>query len=315
MKNLLGFTKYGLIGTFAVLAPLCMGQTPKDGDKVLVRPQYPDGQKLRYNLNMTGAAAWYPTQKDLNWGKMTTDLTFVLSHKVVRKSGACTYELTGENLKTTGEDNKGRFEVTADRQRIAGNLHGTTFFAPELNPLTKEMTITVGPRWGFQFGTGLLPIAIYLLPSVDKLFWTLLTVAPEKEVASGDAWENEFEYQLPDSKGQPLKVKGAWKATGWEQYKGVKCLAMTLSAELSLKDTEVLLLNGDKVHVADGSYKADGKVLWDVEHGLMCSATAEQKILITCDRPDARALRSEVKCTLSLMEAFLGDKDPRLNKK
>lgn len=314
MKSLQNFGKYALFATFALLAPFCLADGPKETQKHLVRPQYPDGQKLRYNLNMTGAAAWYPAQKDLEWGKMTTDLTFVLSQKVVRKSGACTYELSGENLKTTGEDNKGKFEVTADRQRIAGNLHGTTFFNPDLNPLTKEMTLTVGPRWGFQFGTGLLPIAIYLLPHVDKLFWTLLTVAPEKEVAVGDTWDQEFEYQLPDSKGQPLKVKGTWKAIGWENYKGVKCLAMTLSADLSLKDCEVLLLNGDKVHVADGSYKADGKVLWDVEHGMMCFATAGQKILITCDRPDARALRSEVKCTLSLMEAFLGEKDPRLKK-
>jgi len=65
----------------------------------------------------------------------------------------------------------------------------------------------------------------------------------------------------------------------------------------------VLLKNGDLVHVTTGTYKAQGKVMWDVAHGRLCSAAAEQKILVKADKPTRRALRSESKCSLHLLAA------------
>ena len=78
-------------------------------------------------------------------------------------------------------------------------------------------------------------------------------------------------------------------------------------ANLDLENSNVLLRNGEEIHVSKGGYRAAGKVLWDVEAGLLWSARAEQAILITADAPIPRALRSRARCTLEL----LGVEEPR----
>jgi len=273
------------------------------GEKVSIRAQFKEDMALRYQIKLSGAAAWTPAMEGVEWGKMETDFTFALRAKALREEGACTFELLGERLASKGDGPRGTLEVVGDREQFKVQAGGKWKLEPERNPLTREMTMTFGPLWGFRFGTGLAPMAVYFLPHVDPRFWAVLTLAPPNEVAPGDAWQEQFQLPVPGAQGEPLELTGAWEVVGWQSYRGRKVLAIALEAELSLKDSDLLLRNGDRVHVTSGSYKAQGKVLWDVERGVLCSATAEQKILVKADKPSPRALRSEHRCSLQLLAA------------
>ena len=271
--------------------------------KVLIRPIYREGQALRYHLKLSGAAAWTPKLEGFRWGKMATDFTFVLAAKTLRNSGACTFRLLGEQLRSTGEGPDGAAGVEADRQRSRIKVRNRWEVWSDRTPLTRPMTMTFGPRGAFRFGTGLLPVAIYMLPAVDHRFWTVLTVAPGKQVAPGDKWEDAFQFPVPGAPGTPLKLTARWEVLDWRTYRKQRVLAIGLRAGLDLKDSPLILKNGDRVHVTSGTYDAAGEVLWDPTNGLLCSATARQKILAKVDKPVARALRSEFKSSLKLLEA------------
>ncbi len=269
--------------------------------KVLIRPTYVEGRTLRYHLNASGATAWTPAQTALGWSKGTTDFTFGLRAKVVRESGACTFAVVGENLRSTADSHKGHSQVSATPEKFTLQINGKSFTTREHNPLNKETTVTLGPLGAYRFGTGAAPLIVFMMPNVDKIFWTLLTTAPINKVAPGDAWSKEFNLAVPGGRGRPLRVTGKWKVIGWETYRGQKVLAIALAGELALEDSMLILKNGDRAHVHSGSYKAEGKVLWDVEHGVLCSVAAKQKILIKADRPSLRALRSEHTATLKFL--------------
>ena len=262
---------------------------------------------LQYKLNLYGAGAWIPGARQLNWGRMQTDFDFILRTKALRDSGACTFELLGQTIKSVGDGPNGAIGIEANRQKARITV-GAKHKDLDRSPLARPMTMTFGRRGGYMFGTGLAPIALYMLPHVDGRFWRLLTVAPLRKVAPGDEWEVDFNSAVPGSKpGKPLNVKARWKVLGWQRYRGRKVLAIALAAKLSLKGTKVMLRNGDMAHVAGGSYQAEGKVLWDVEHGQLCSAAARQQVLIKADRPTARALRSESRVNLQLLRARAGE--------
>jgi len=268
--------------------------------KVLIRAKFAEGRQMRYNLKMSGTAAWTPHDKALGWGQMNTDFTFDLATKVIRKSGACTFHLAGQSLRSNATGPKGRLEIIADRKKSRIKINDKWQAPVNRTPLSKPMTLTQGPLGGVRFTTGTVQIAIYLLPHVDIRFWTLLTVAPLKKVAPGDQWEDKFNLPVPGAKGRPLELTGHWKVIGYQQYGGQKVLALALGVDLDLKNSDVMLKNGDLVHVLSGSYRARGKALWDVNRGVLCYATADQKILIRANKPKTRALRSEHNCTLQL---------------
>lgn len=274
--------------------------------KVSVRPSYVPGRKLQYNLKLSGATAWTPKPKGMHWGKMVTDFTFVLATKTIRESGACTFALLGEKLKSVANGPKGAVEVVADRKKARYKVEGKGQIETDETPLAKAMTVTFGPLGAVRFHTGIVHVAPYLLPHVDRRFWALLTLAPVSDVAPGDKWEDSFDLPVPGGVGRPLKLTGKWQALGWQTYRRQKVFATALTAELKLDDSELILKNGDRVHVTSGTYEAVGKVLWNVDRGLLCFATATQKILIKADKPTPRALRSEHKCTLQLLRAADG---------
>jgi len=291
-----------LLGAAAVIVP-ADGADNNTEEKVLIRPQYKIGRTLVYNLNLTGVSAWTPSSEGLGWGKANTDFTFGLRAKTLRDNGSCTMELLGENLVSTAEGPKGKLEITATRERIKLKANGRTLTSRDNNPLVREMTVTAGPRGEYRFGTGLVDLAVYLLPNLDKGFWTLLTIAPANPVGVGDTWEDEFDLPVPGGEGRPLKVHGKWKVVGWETYREQKVLAITLAAELELNASDLILKNGDRAQQATGTYKAEGKVLWDVGRGVLCSAAAQQKMFVKADTPTPRALRSEAKCAMQLLKA------------
>jgi hypothetical protein len=163
------------------------------------------------------------------------------------------------------------------------------------------MTITIGPRGEFRFGTGLVPLVIYMLPHVDHRFWTLLTVAPQKAASPGDKRQIDFDLPVPGAKGKPPGITSTWEVLGWQKRSRRDVLPVRLSAKLEINDSNFILKNGDQIHVTTGTYEAEGTALWDVENGLLHSATADQKILLTADQPVPRALRSESRCTLQLL--------------
>jgi hypothetical protein len=291
--------------TAALLAPAAAkdpGPDAENAPRYNIRPAHAEGVVLLYNLKLNGATAWTPAPKGVDWGKMETDFTFGLRGKTLRESGACTYELLGDKLTSVAEGPEGVIGIQADRERARIKAKGHWDVWTERTPLRHPMTATFGPRGAFRFGTGLKRLAIYAIPHVDHRFWNVLTVAPARPVAVGDAWKEEFRFRVPGAKGKPLELKAHWKVTGWERYKGQKVLALALTADLKLEDSNLILKNGDRVHVTVGTYKARGKVLWDVEHGVLCSARASQQVLFQADKPQPRALRSETTCTLTLQK-------------
>ncbi len=290
------------------------GAAPADGpgadkEKVLVRPVYAAGRTMLYELELSGQSLWAPGEAGPDWGKAKTELRFALRTKALRDSGACTFELLCQGLDTAGEGPDGRFTVQADRDRVRAMLDGKVLTSREHNPLLKPMTLTLGPLGAYRFSTGTAPIALYLLPGVDRRFWTLLTLAPVLKVAPGDVLEEAFEVHVPGAQGKPLKVTAVRKIAGWDSYAGRRVLAISLAARLTLKDANVMLRNGDVIHVAAGGYEASGAALWDVERGVLCSARAEQALLITADGPTPRALRNEARCALRLLD-FRQEKQP-----
>jgi hypothetical protein len=258
---------------------------------------------LRYRMQLAGDTAWTPPLRPADRVQMTTDFTFTLRAKTVRPGGACTFDLLGEALRSTGQTPAGRIDVAAGRGRSAVNLGGrqSIGLASAKSPLDGPMTITFGPRGEFRFGTGLVPLVIFMLPHVDHRFWNLLAVAPLQPVAPGDEWDVDFEVPVPGSEGKPLSIEGLWEVLHPERHGRREVLPIELTATLDLTDADVLLNNGDRIHVSSGNYHASGRALWDVEAGLLASATAEQSILVTAGRPVRRTLQSRNRCSLRLL--------------
>jgi len=282
-------------------APPAGQKKPAPAGKVKIRPKYVEGRAWRYQLKLSGATAWAPAAKGLQWGKMTTDFTFVLLPKAFRDNGSCTFHLIGEHLRSVGENAEGLFGVDATRQSARAKIKGK--WRPNVpTPLAKPMTLTIGPLGAVRFGTGLVPIALFMLPHVDKRFWTTLTAAPLREVGPGDKWQQQLHLPVPGSRGKPLVLKAQWQVLGWRNVKGRRLLAVALTAELDLKDSQVMLRNGDLIHVSSGTYEASGEAAWDVAAGALYSAAANQKILIKADRPTPRVFRSVADCSLKLLK-------------
>jgi len=286
----------GLVGALADT-----GGATSRSSRVLIRSHFVPERVMRYNLKLSGAAAWAPKEKGIGWGKMDTDFTFDLATKVIRESGACTFFLSGRKIKSSVAGPKGRLGIVGDHKKSKVRIGDAWQSPSNKSPLAREMTLTQGPRGGVRFTTGTAPIALYLVPHVDLRFWALLTVAPPAKVAPGDKWSETFKLRVPGSYGRrPVKLTGRWKVVGYRQHRGRKVLALALAVTMDLKNSDVMLKNGDLVYVHSGSYAAEGKAMWDVSRGVLCYATADQKILIRADKPKVRALRSAHKCTLEL---------------
>lgn len=274
----------------------------KDG-RVTIRAVHKEGQLLQYRLKLSGAAAWTPSLRDIQWGRMTTDFLFTLRGKTLRETGACTYELLGHQLNSVGEGPKGKFVLRATPKSCSLRFNNSNAddVSAEGGPLARPMTATFGPRWNGRFGTGLLPVAPYLLPGMDKTFLRHLTTAPLKPVKPGDTWSTEFDLAAPGGKGRPLKVKAQWEVTGWKTLAGRKVLVISKSAKLTMADSNLLLRNGDTIHVVSGKYTGHGTAYWDVEGGRLVAVSAAETLLAKADKPEPRALRGESKVDLKLL--------------
>jgi len=291
-----------ILGVLVTAIPIDARTKAENSDSssgdILIRAKFAMGRQMRYNLKLSGAAAWTPAAKGFGWGKVNTDFTFDLSTKVIRDSGACTFNLEGKSLRCNVAGPKGRIEVIAGRKKSKIRINDKWLPPANDSPLAKPMTLTQGPLGAVRFTTGMAPIAVYLIPHVDIRFWTLLTTAPFKRVKVGEEWSQKFKLPVPGSQGRrPLTLTGNWQVVGYRRYGGRKVLELKLAVDMDLKNSDVMLKNGDLIRVNVGSYWARGKALWDVEHGVLCYATADQKILI---RATSRALRSEHNCTLQL---------------
>ena len=134
---------------------------PAAAEKVKIRPKYVEGRAWGYQLKLSGATAWAPAAKGLQWGKMTTDFTFVLLPKAFRDNGSCTFHLIGEHLRSVGENAEGLFGVDATRQSARAKVKGK-WRRNVPTPLAKPMTLTIGPLGAVRFGTGLVPVALFM---------------------------------------------------------------------------------------------------------------------------------------------------------
>ena len=291
------FVVLSLLITSAMAEPATNG-----GDKHLIRHKFRDGRELRYSLSVAGRGRWDPEFRGSSGWQMSTDFRFTLSTKLIRESGACTFELVGEKLESELEGEEGKLKVEADRDgwEITGEKGE---LEPERgNPLTREMTLTMTPRGRVRYGTRLLRLAPFFIVHVDRHFWGPLTTAPRNPVGPGDSWEKDFKLDLPDSRGRPLRVTLKTRVTGWKNYRGRRCLAGRATAELNLKDTRVTLRNGDRLNVKNGRYQAEGTVLWDVGNGILCYASARNRLQIQAVDP-TRRFSGQARCTLKLLDA------------
>lgn len=281
---------------------------PADAARVLIRHHHDRGRALRYRLRLSGSATWTPGGRQLQTNSARTDFTFALRPKALRTDGGCTFAVLGEHLASRVEGPEGALTVdaTPDGATVAAGKRRKLRW--DANPFEREMTITIGPDGTFQFGTGLGPIVVFLLPHADHRFWSLLTRAPPDPIGPGDHWEEQFDLAAPGAAGRPLAVEAAWEVLGWRHFGGERVLALSLKARLSLAGTELLLNNGDLVQVTRAVGEASGTAFWHTGRGVLCHAEARQRLRIQIDRPVPRALRSEHECALKLLE--LGPERP-----
>jgi hypothetical protein len=291
-----------MMSTVIQAALLLTPVATRAAEPTIIRLNVQPGHLLRYNLNLAGQSAWSPQLDNVSWGQMKTDFTFALRAKTLRQDGSCTFELFGEDLRSSGETDKGKIDVQMTRQTSKVKARGGPRLRSTKSPLERPMTVTLGPQGRFRFGTGLGPLVIYMLPHVDHRFWTLLTVAPNEPVAVGDKWDEEFEVAVPGAEGKPLTVRAKWEALDRKRSRSYDILTVALAAQIDLKDSAFILKNGDRIHVVQGRYFATGKAQWNVDRGLLHSATARQQLLITADQPTRRALRSETTSSLRLVK-------------
>ena len=64
------------------------------------------------------------------------------------------------------------------------------------------------------------------------------------------------------------------------------------------------------MHIAKGRFVASGKALWDVQHGVLRSATGQQQFMLTADRPTQRELRSKSTATVRLLDQRIPPMQP-----
>ena len=120
MKTRISVSTFALVVLLSVLVaaiPTHGLSSSTQSSKVLIRSKFVPGRVMRYNLKLSGSAAWAPHEKGLGWGKMDTDFTFDLATKVIRESGACTFHLAGQKIKSTVTGPKGRLGIIADRRK------------------------------------------------------------------------------------------------------------------------------------------------------------------------------------------------------
>ena len=276
-------------------------------DRMQIRLNLNEGHLIRYQLEIEGKTGWTPPIDEVDFGHMATQFVFTMRAKAKRPDGAWTFELLGEQLRSAGETSKGRLDAVLDRQQAKIAAAGKGSIQLPNSPLSKPMTMKLSPQGEYQFGTGLAPLAIFMLPHVDFRFWNLLTRSPDEPVEIGDEKEVDQDVPLPGTEGEPLRVRSKAKVLGWEKYRNRRVLAVGLAARLDLADTEILLKNGDRVRIARGQYDAEGKALWDVETGLLCSADARQEIQLRTEGRDARAFKSRNRTVLTMLKDKRGN--------
>lgn len=275
-----------------------------DNDKkYLIRWKFGEGWKLRYEWEVESELRWRPQRENLEWVEVDTNFAFELEEKLVRESGACTFELHGKKLKSKVRGPKGTLSIDATERSARIKAFDKSKQIKGDSPFEREMTVTIGPRGLVRYGTNVGILAPFFRVGVDNIFWNILTTAPNQEVGVGDKWDIDFKLRLPDSVGNPLHVTGSGRVTGWKKVKGHKCLVIKLESELSLEDTTVTFRNGDQRHVKKGRYGVSGIALWDVRNGILCGAEVNGELLLDTDKPNKSALKGKGRTKLRLVSS------------
>jgi len=252
------------------------------GQGVLLRADFEPGQRLHYTWRLESTSTWSPPIKGTLSGTMTTDFDFDLVAEHVAANGTCTFALEGKNLESVARGDKGGLGVRATPTE-ASWLIGKKWSRPgPKTPLEEPMTLSLGPRFNVSGSSGLEPIAIYFLPSVDFRVWLALMTAPEVAVKPGTNWSQTFEIPVKDLGGRILTVDAAYTAT---LEAGGEELVIGMRAELSLDDFDIDLSWAGTVHIVHGTYSINGSTRWDVDRGVPLEIVAEQSIAAQADRP------------------------------
>lgn len=290
-----------MLAAVAVCTATLQGAGDFDASRHLIRLDFEKGQKLRYRLKTRGKVDYTPKLAGVDWYDGKSQIEFVLKGKAEREQGGGTYEFRGKRLKSRLKGPKGDLKVSADTDTLEIGSSASRKSLKLDSPFKQEMTVTVGPRFVVKDGTGLLPIAPHLAIPVGRLFWGLLATAPEQAVGVGDKWDVDFEVRIPDSAGQPLRVKGSAAVTGWKTVSKRKCLVVAIEGETTLDETTITLRNGDRLHVKRGRYEAAGKAFWDVKHGALVLVQAEAKLNVDARTPRKQRLKAEGEAELRLL--------------
>jgi hypothetical protein len=267
---------------------------------IAIQPQLKEGMRLTYRWRLSGKTAWLPAQQGTDYAAADTDFLFTLVGKTLREDGSLTMALLGQSLRASGESNKGKIGIEAGPVQAKVFVGGQWWGPSNNSPLANEITVTVGPRFEGKFGTGMQNLAIYFLPSVDPTLWLLLTTAPAEPVTPGQTWEKKFSWPLPGASSKPVDVTATWKVDAPKQYLGQRVLPIHVTARLDMADSHLLLQNGDKVHLKQAMYQADGVAYWHIEKGILCYADMQEKFNGSAVPPDLRKIGHLAKSTLEL---------------
>lgn len=293
-----------LAAVLAGVMLLSLGATSAGAEKskkYLLRWKFGADRTLKYNWEVESELRWRPQRGNLKWVEVDTNFTFELKEKLIRESGACTFNLYGKKLKGKVKGPEGTWTIDATERSARIKRIDKSAKVKTDSPFEKEMTVTIGPRGGARYGTGVGLIAPFFRVGVDNIFWRILTTAPKEEVGVGDKWDVDFNLRLPDSRGNPLQVTGTGRVTGWKTIKGHKCLVLKLECVLELKDTMVTFKNGDQRHVKKGRYEVSGKAMWDPRKGILCGAEANGELLLDTDKPNKSTLKGKGRTKLRLL--------------
>jgi hypothetical protein len=252
------------------------------GEGVLLRADFEPGQRLHYSWRLESTSTWSPQIEGTLSGTMTTEFDFVLAAEHVAANGNCDFALEGQKLESVAQGDKGGLGVRAN-PREASWLIGTHWTRPgPKTPLADPMTLSLGPRFNVTGSSGLEPIALYFLPSVDFRVWLALMTAPEVPVKPGTSWHQTFEIPVKDLGGRILTVDATYTAS---LEADATELVIGMGAELSLDDFDIDLPKTGTVHVVHGTYSVEGSTRWDLERGVPLEIEAGQSISAQADRP------------------------------
>jgi len=267
----------GLAATFigALLSP-AMAAEPEG---ITIAPKYEEGMRLSYRWKIDAKLSGEHPREDIDAGELETEFVFDLVAKTVRLRGGCTFDVEPKTLKSMAGQGYEKIGIDATPSGAKHFWDHEWHRRVDRTPLPQPMTVTLGPRFEYQFGTRVGHLGKFFLGLGDPRLWIALTTAPKKDMVSGKIEEQQWNLPVPGAQGKPLSVQFGRRVIGVKRYRGSSVLVLELAGRMDLAGSDLTLKNGDQVLVDRGRYVARGVAFWHIDKGVLCYADAEQSLV------------------------------------